>query len=57
MKKSYLYKKNQLREKATALQVYENAICWSDLITEQSELEKDAKRYGLIKEFKKEGIL
>ena len=51
MKNNYLYKKNQAREKAQALQVYENAICWGELVAEQSKLEKDAKRYGLIKEF------
>ena len=55
--KYYLQKKETTREKAKALQVYENAISWGELVAEQSKLEKDAKRYGLIKEFKNEGIL
>lgn len=57
MKKNYLYRKNQARATAQALQVYQFAQSWGELAEQSAKLEKLAKRYGLIKEFKREGIL
>ena len=57
MKKNYLYRKNQARATAQALQVYQFAQSWGEIAEQSAKLEKLAKRYGLIKEFKKEGIL
>ena len=54
---NYRIKKEETRQKAQAFQVYEDAISWGEIIATVGELEKLAKRYGLIKEFKREGIL
>ena len=54
---TYQEHKEQTRAKAQALQVYELAQSWQDIAEQGAQLEKLAKRYGLVKEFKREGIL
>lgn len=53
----YEIKQEETRRKAQALQVYQGAISWGELAEQGAQLEKAAKRYGLLKEFKREGIL
>lgn len=55
--KTYQQRKQETRAKAQALQVYEFAQSWGEIAQQCEHLEKLAKRYGLIKEFKREGIL
>ena len=54
---TYQEHKEQARRTTQALQVYELAQSWQDIAEQGEHLEKLAKRYGLIKEFKGEGIL
>lgn len=54
---TYQEHKEQTRAKAQALQVYEFAQSWGELAEQGAQLEKAAKRYGLLKEFKREGII
>ena len=54
---TYQEHKEQARRTAQALQVYELAQSWQDIVEQGAHLEKLAKRYGLIKEFRREGIL
>ena len=58
-KKKMTYKdgKENARAKAQALQVHELAQSWEEVAKEGAELERLAKRYGLIKEFKNNGII
>lgn len=54
---NYQAKKEETRKQAQALQVYQGAMSWGELAKQGAQLEKAAKRYGLIKEFKNEGII
>lgn len=54
---TYQARKESARRYAQALQVYELAQSWEEIAEQCEHLEKLAKRYGLIKEFKREGIL
>ena len=54
---NYQANKEETRRKAQALQVYQESISWGELAEQGAQLEKAAKRYGLIKEFKRECIL
>ena len=54
---TYQEHKEQTRAKAQALQVYELAQSWQDIIEQGAQLEKLAKRYGLLKEFKENGVI
>lgn len=54
---TYQEHKNQTRATAQALQVYQFAQSWGEIAEQSAKLEKLAKRYGLIKEFKNEGII
>ena len=54
---TYQEHKEQARAKAQALQVYELAQSWGEIAQQCERLEKLAKRYGLLKEFRREGIL
>jgi len=54
---TYQEHKEQARAKAQALQVYELAQSWGEIAQQCEHLEKLAKRYGLLKEFRNEGIL
>ena len=53
----YYKKKRETQEKAQTLQVYQGAISWAELAEQGEQLRKDAEKYGLLKEFKREGIL
>lgn len=57
MTSKYLILKEQTRQEAQALQVYQEAISWGELAFMYNQLEKHAKRYGLVKELKREGII
>lgn len=54
---TYQEHKEETRRKAQALQVYQGAMSWEDVAEQGAELERLGKRYGLLKEFKREGIL
>ena len=57
--KTYKQKKSDLRDFAINLQS-ENSLksqSYSEVMTEQNELENKAKKLGLIKEFRENGIL
>ena len=54
---TYQEHKEQTRAKAQALQVYQIAQSWGEIAEQGAHLEKLAKRYGLLKEFKREGVL
>lgn len=49
--------KKETRKQAQTLQIYEDAITWGELAESLHQLEQRAKKYGLIKELKREGIL
>lgn len=55
----YLKKKNELRDKAKKIQaqISSEHLAWWDIYDYQEELEKEARKYGLIREFKREGVL
>ena len=55
--KTYQQRKQETRAKAQALQVYEFAQSWGEIAQQCQHLEKLAKRYGLLKEFRSEGII
>lgn len=55
--KAYEQGKERTRAKAQALQVYELAQSWGEVAEQGEQLRKMAKRYGLIRELKNEGIL
>lgn len=59
--KNYQTKKEQARQKTIDWQIEISASqtpqTWGKLCQEQIELEKLAKRYGLTKEFKENGII
>ena len=59
MAKTYLEKKNELRDEAKKLQAYisDNNLAWWDIYDCLQELEIKAKKYGLLREFKENGIL
>ena len=54
---TYQERKEQARAYAQALQVYQYAQTWGEIATQGAKLEKLAKRYGLIKEFKENNII
>ena len=54
---TYQEHKNKLRKYVMRAEVYQQAITWSELASMYVYIEKQAKRYGLIKELKSEGIL
>lgn len=54
---TYQEHKEEARRKAQALQVYELAQSWQDIAEQGAELERLGKRYGLLKEFRREGVL
>ena len=53
----YRTKQEEARRKAQALQVYQGAMSWEDVAEQCAELERLGKRYGLLKEFRSEGVL
>ena len=53
----YEIKQEETRQKAQALQVYQGAISWGELVEQAAQLEQAAKKYGLLKEFRREGII
>ena len=53
----YQQRKEQARREAQALQVYQGAMSWGEVAQQCERLEKLARKYGLIKEFRNEGIL
>ena len=53
----YQQGKERARAKAQTIQIYQFAISWGELAEQVAELERLAKRYGLIKEFHNEGII
>ena len=54
---TYQEHKEETRRTAQALQVYELAQGWGEIAQQCEHLGKLAKRYGLLKEFRSEGIL
>ena len=54
---TYQEHKEQARATAQALQVYELAQSWGEVAQQCERLEKLGKRYGLLKEFRREGVL
>lgn len=57
MKKTYQERKQEAREKAQQWQQDQSPKTWGELAEESASLERLGKRYGLIKEFKREGII
>ena len=59
MKKTYKDRKAEAREKAQRIQVYnaETHQSWQQVADTGADFEKLAKRYGLVKEFKENGII
>ena len=57
--KTYKQKKTDFRDFAINLQSENSVICqsYSEIMTEQIELVNKAKKLGLIKEFRANGIL
>lgn len=57
--KSYKERKEEIRQQAIEWQQdFENqGYCWGDLIIYQQYFEELGKRYGLLKEFKENGII
>lgn len=53
----YRTKQEETRRKAQALQVYQGAMSWTEVAEQGAELERLGKKYGLLKEFRREGIL
>lgn len=53
----YQIHKEQARETAQEWQADQSPKSWGQLAEECANLEQLARRYGLIKEFKREGIL
>jgi len=54
---TYKERKEQARAKAQAIQIYQFAISWGELAEQVAELERLAKKYGLVKEFRENGII
>ena len=57
--KTYRERKNAARDKAVEWQLSfsENAYYWSELVHWQGYFEKLGKRYGLLTEFRENGII
>ena len=53
----YQKTKAKIRDKAIAFQLSQTPICLFDLYFIQEDFKKQGKRYGLLKEFKKNGII
>lgn len=53
----YQKTKAKIRNKAIAFQLSQTPICLFDLYFIQKDFEKQGKRYGLLKEFKENGII
>lgn len=56
-RQSYASRKEETRAAAQEWQRDQSPKSWGQVAEEIATLEKSARRYGLIKEFKKEGIL
>ena len=54
---NYYQGKGQARGLAIIHQNDQTPKSWGEIAQEKNKLEKLAKRYGLIKEFKREGII
>ena len=60
MKKNYyMKKKEELREYAINVQreIIEKDLAWWDYIDVIDEIEEKARKYGLLKEFRENGII
>lgn len=59
MAKSYKERKAEIRQAAIEFQheVIENELAWWDIAHIQERFEKMGKRYGLIHEFRENGII
>ena len=57
MKKTYQELKQEAREKAQQWQLDESPKSWGQIAEETTNFKHLAKRYGLIEEFKREGII
>ena len=55
--KKYQEHKEQARAKAQAIQIYQFSISWGELAEQVAEFERLAKKYGLVKEFRENGII
>ena len=57
--KTYEDKKDELRDKAIRIQHYimNEHLSWWDIADLLDDLEKEARKYGLLKEFRENGIL
>ena len=55
----YQKKKESLREEAVAWQMMagETALYWSDILGAGEYFEKQGRKYGLLREFRENGIL
>ena len=55
----YQKKKQQLRAEAIQYQIdnANNSLSWGDIVSAQDYFNTFARQYGLIREFKREGIL
>lgn len=53
----YTKRKEKVRQQAINFQNYDGPISYYELAENQYKFEKLAKRYGLIKEFKENGII
>lgn len=57
MKKTYQQHKAEAIEKAQQWQLDDSPKSWGEIAKETANLERLAKRYGLVREFKREGII
>lgn len=61
MKKTYKERKAEAREEAKEWQMncqdFTHSISWGEYAEQVAHFEKLAKRYGLVKEFKENGII
>ncbi len=57
--KTYQQRKSELRSHAMVWQydIANTEMSWAFIADVTSRLEKDAKRYGLVREFKENGII
>lgn len=53
----YTKRKEEVREMAIDFQNYDGPMSYYELMENQYKFEKLAKRYGLIREFKENGII
>lgn len=57
MKKTYRQHQAEAIEKAQQWQMDDSPKSWGEIAEEVTNFKRLAKRYGLIKEFKREGII